>query len=993
MSIPTSPAHDPKFDPAHWKRINEALDQALELDGSDRATFLEGLVQEEAALAAEVQKLLGRAEKAFPVGTKTGWATIDTEPLATAVVRPGLTTELATVYGKNSPIAERGFDGLLQRALRAERSTQKSSRYRGELCGAWKLVSTIGSGGMGEVWLAERADGLYSAHAAVKFLRPDPNKHAFEARFAQERALLARLNHPGIARLLDAGRQFGHPFLVLEYVEGMPLLNYLVEHAHTVDQRLKIFRQIVEAVSYAHTQLVVHRDLKPSNVLVTSKGQVKLLDFGVAGMLNGDDHGETTESAATKIAGRGLTVEYAAPEQISGEATGVASDVYSLGALGFHMLCGHRAYLPEKSGRAALEHAVLHTDAPRLSEAVKNAPRVAARDTFTPPSDAAKITADLDAIFARALRREPQSRYRTADELLADLRRLAERRPISTRREDRVYRSKLWLRRNWLPTVLSTTLVLSLAAGLGISLWQADRAREEASRANKTASYLTELLSGADPDLHGGNWPTVLNLIERAQTDIATKFQSEPNVEQKLSHNVATTLRRLSRFHDALPIAERSYSLSQTLYGDNAESTRMAGALLADILYWVDRNDEALTVLNKSLGEPPTRPLPEWWREAFLLHTNLISDERKFEESYAGYDQYLTLIRGHPQEAWLEAEAETDRALTMMSEGRHSEALALHKKYRDVLSNPSEKVAKRVGLNNLSNGLVMSLYMGEPDGLEQALHKIWRDWDTLAGPHNRHSVEAVYRLGLYYYLYDRPHEAVSMFREKLRRIEAQHTRDEVQIVFARIDILEAETKYFLRSGEDILRDAISLEKIILDDQKLETAPRNRFLQRLAIVRSTFGDIGGLAKNVLSFSPKIEIGNARPDRAALQWRNASDLLALTGRNPQACSALSFAADQLAEKNRVMIRVPLYLRAALICSLAASPHTERHLAAAKRSIPDSLPSTHRLRRVLDHVERVAQAKSAADVVRSQHILAEQLQLPAIKSVHPSLPGSVF
>jgi eukaryotic-like serine/threonine-protein kinase len=193
MSSNTPNASGSKFDAVHWKRINEALDQALELDGTDRETFLAALKSDDAALAGEVERLLGRAENDVSTTKKIHSGPVDTEPLATAIVRPGLTTELATVYGKNSALAERGFDGLLQRALRAERNTQKSSRYRGELCGAWKLVSIIGSGGMGEVWLAERADGLYSARAAVKFLRPDPNKQAFEARFAQERALLASL--------------------------------------------------------------------------------------------------------------------------------------------------------------------------------------------------------------------------------------------------------------------------------------------------------------------------------------------------------------------------------------------------------------------------------------------------------------------------------------------------------------------------------------------------------------------------------------------------------------------------------------------------------------------------------------------------------------------------------------------------------------------------------------------------------------------------------
>jgi eukaryotic-like serine/threonine-protein kinase len=979
------------FDAEHWKRVNEALDQALELSDSDRDEYLLALSAENADVAKRVKRLLPRLDPATThpgVNTKTQ----ATEPLKTALVRPGLTTELATVYTAGSPMAERGFDGLLQRALRAERSDQKSARHRGEMCGPWRLMNVIGTGGMGEVWLAERADGLFSAKAAVKFLRPDSNMQAFEARFAQERALLARLNHAGIARLLDAGRQFGNPFLVLEYVEGTPLLSYLVEHAPTVEQRLRIFRLIVEAVSYAHTQLVVHRDLKPSNVLVTANGQVKLLDFGVAGLLNSDDTEETTESAATKIGGRGLTLEYAAPEQITGDATGVASDVYSLGALGYHIVCGHRAHMPDKPGRAALEHAVLHTEAKRLSDAARDERCVEARDNFPPPSDIARVNADLDAIFAKAMRRNPQDRYRTADEFLADLRRFSERRPISTRREDRAYRMRLWLRRNWLPVGLALSVLFALAGGFAAALWQADRAREEAQRATKTADYLVELLSGADPDLHGGNWPTVLNLIERAQTDIATKFNDEPSVEQRLSQSVATTLRRLSRFQDAFPIAQRSYTLSQTLYGEKAEPTRIAGALLADIMYWIDKDAEALPIAERVLGDAPPNPLPEWWREAFLLRVNLISETRKFAEAYEGYDKYRTYIRGHPLEAWYEAESETDRALTLMVEGRHQESLRIHNKYREALANPPTQAAKRIALTNLNNGDMMRLYMGVFDGVENAFKKNLTEWDRLAGRYNRHSIEAAGRLGYFYFHHDQPQAAMNLFDEKLKRLQALNTRDQSQELFVAIDRLETESKYFLRTAEAILADADSMEKTVIGRTDLEKPTRDRFMQRLANVRLTFGDHAALAVSVLALPPPLETENQRADRAATRWIATASLLAATGKLREACDALGFAADRFGPKNRVLVAVPLHLRAALVCALAGSADATRHLASARAATPDTLPANHRLRLVSAHVDRVIRS-GATDTVRSQRELADGLGMPTLANAHPALLGLVF
>jgi eukaryotic-like serine/threonine-protein kinase len=977
------------FDAEYWKRVNDAFDQAFDLEGDARSKFMATLAAQSAPVAAEVKRLIDRAERQGP-------STLITPPpayqaLATALIKPNHTTPLTPISG-DSANAERGFDGLLQRALRADRATQKSARYRGEMCGAWRLKEVIGRGGMGEVWLAERADGLFHAQAAVKFLRPDGDMSKFEARFSQERALLARLNHPGIARLLDAGRQFGHPFLVLEYVDGLPLLEFVAQYAPTVESRLSIIRGIAEAITYAHSQLVVHRDLKPSNVLITPGGTVKLLDFGVAGLLAGAEHDQTTESAVTRISGRGLTLEYAAPEQITGDPSGVASDVYSLGSLAFHILSGRRAFVPEKGGRAALEYAILHTEPMRVSEAAKAKPPTNVKDNVNKPVDLVHLNGDVDAIIAHAMRRNPAERYRTASDFVADLRRFAEKRPISARREDRSYQAKLWLRRNWLPTTLGTTLFVALAAGLGVSLWQADRARHEAQRAVQASDYLAELLSGADPDLHGGNWPSALTLIERARGDLATKFANEPNVEQKLSYTVARTLRRLSRFQEALPIAERAYTLSKTLHGESAEPTRIAAVLLADTMYWLDKTEEALPMLTKALGVAPPAPMPEWWRDGYLLHANMVSELRRFPEAYAQYDTYRELIKGHPEEAWLETEMETDRALVLMSEGRHQESLRIHRTYRNRLLNPPQH-AKRIALTNLANGAMMMLYMGEPDGVEQTISDNVRQWDQLAGPYNRHSLEALGRLGFYNFAYDRPNEAIKAYSERIARLKTMKPTSDKDIVSVSIDLLEVQAKWLSAPAAAILSEASVLEREVKALVDIETPIRLRLLQRLAMVRLTFGETSALAESVIALPAPMEPINQRADRAVNRWVGVGSLLAATGKLSEACDAFGFAADQWGAQNRVLIAAPLYLRTALICAFSNSPHKERHLAKARQSLPPTLPAGHRLRHILDHVERVARAKTVQDVEQSQRQLAAQLNMPALVKQHSALLGLLF
>jgi eukaryotic-like serine/threonine-protein kinase len=1009
MATPIKPtaasALTTQFDAAFWMRVNETLDRALELDHDARALFFVSLDASDLPLSTEVKKLLNRAQLQSAAQAAESSSTTTAEPLnditrdsvpplATALVRSektrtGLTVQLAPVLGKGG---EKGFDDLLQRALRANRQQQKISRFAGERCGAWKLVSLLGSGGMGEVWLATRADGLFEARAAIKFLRAESSSDGFEARFAQERALLARLNHPGIARLLDAGHQTGSPFLVLEYVHGMPLLDYVQLHAPSTDARLALIRQIGEAVAYAHSQLVVHRDLKPSNVLVMPDGVVKLLDFGVAGLITDIEHFATTESPVTRLTGRGLTIEYAAPEQITGESSGVSSDVYSLGALAYHLLVGHRAYLPEVPGRAALEHAILHTDPARVSEALRNPPLNAAKDSIPSVIDHARVNADIDAVIAKAMRRQATDRYATAAEMVADLRRFAERRPISTRREDRAYRTRLWLRRNWLPSMLATTLFLALGAGLAGSLWQADRAKSEALRAKKTADYLSELLSGADPDLHGGNWPTVLNLIERAQSDLGTKFIDEPSVEQKLSQTVATTLRRLSRFKDALPVAQRSFTLSQQLYGDDAESTRMAGALLADVMYWLDRTEEALPMLTKVIGKKQPEPMPEWWREAFLLHANMTAEMRQFPLATAQFDAYRTLIKTQPEAQWLTAEAETDRALMLMTEGKHGESLRLHKQYRSVLLNPPAH-AKRLALTNLSNGVMMQMYMGEPEGVEALFKSNISQWDQLAGTNNRHSIEALGRLALFYYFYERPSDALALYRDRLARLNLFPLANVREIVMVRTDILEVETKFFLQPAEIIIAEANAIEKEVLRYAEINDTTRQRLLQRLAMARLTVGDVTKLAKSIMQLPPPLDPIDQRADRAVTRWIATASLLAHVGKMKESCDALTYAADQWASQNRTLISVPLHLRAALTCTLASAPQAARHLKNASQSIPETIPSDHRYRRVLQYVEQIAHAKNAAEIEHAQRGLAEQLGVPRMTTTHPALLGLVF
>jgi eukaryotic-like serine/threonine-protein kinase len=460
--------------PERWPRVSALFDHAIELTPEERAAFIARLRDEDATLAADVGALLVDVESDADQNSKH-----------------------ATTL--NPPTAARGlaFATLLSEAL-AEKSSPRSV---GERFGAWTTVSLIGRGGMGEVWLARRDDGLFKGDAAIKLLRSDLPAARLAERFARERSVLARLNHPNIARLLDAGvggNDGAQAYLVLELVEGAAFEAYLRDNTIDVERRVSLVRDVANAVAYAHSQLVLHRDLKPNNVLVDRQGHAKLLDFGIAAEI--DDVAEAqTASQLTQHTGRGLALEYAAPEQLVGDATSAASDTYSLGALLYFALCGEHPFA-EHTNRAALNRAVMEQTPMRVRQRLR---------TKEGAVQASAVDEDLDAIIAKALRKAPLDRYQTAQSFAADLDAWLTRQPISIRADDRSYRLRLWFARNRAFAVAASIAAIAVLAGAGTSLVQrndaiaqafaAEQARAEALHNEKRAtSALADLARQID---------------------------------------------------------------------------------------------------------------------------------------------------------------------------------------------------------------------------------------------------------------------------------------------------------------------------------------------------------------------------------------------------------------------------------------------------------------------------------------------------------------
>ena len=383
------------------------------------------------------------------------------------------------------------------------------SGLAGQVIGAYMLISPIGAGGMGSVWLAERIDGRFERRVAIKFLNIALLGKAGEERFKREGSILGRLAHPHIAELIDAGLSpIGQPYLILEYVEGDHIDSYCDLHKLDVKSRLGLFLDVLSALVKAHANLIVHRDLKPSNILVRSDGQAKLLDFGIAKLLEDETQ---SKARALTVEGAAMTLEYASPEQLRHDPITTATDVYSLGVLLFVLLTGRHPAGPGPHSPADMVKAIVEQEPPRMSdvvagEAVELAAAHAAHRGTNPEKLRRLLRGDLDTIVAKALKKDPAERYTSVAALAEDIRRYLTSQPITVRPDSLSYRSAKFVRRNRKAVALATLAILATLAGLTGTLIQSrnvrlqrDFALRQLARALSTIEFNEFLLSDAAP--------------------------------------------------------------------------------------------------------------------------------------------------------------------------------------------------------------------------------------------------------------------------------------------------------------------------------------------------------------------------------------------------------------------------------------------------------------------------------------------------------------
>ena len=681
-----------------WPEIKRVFHAALERDPGERTAFLEQACAGDEPLRREVETLLASDAEGLP------WL-------------DGPAFEVAAEMLASDP---------------AERAVRR--------IGPYELIRQLGRGGMGSVYLAERADDEFQQQVAVKLLKPGMDSDDILRRFRQERQILASLDHPHVARLFDGGMAAdGVPYFIMEYVEGVPIDRYCDQHGLSLGARLELFRAVCSAVRYAHRHLVVHCDLKPSNILVTAEGVPKLLDFGIAKLL-GSEH--VPRLGATTAPGlQPMTPEYASPEQVRGERITTASDVYSLGVLLYRLLTGQPPYRFDSRAPRDVERAICEDEPVRPSAAAGPPARAGTLRELR------RLRGDLDNVVLMALRKDPARRYGSVEQLSEDLRRHLAGLPVIARPDTWSYRAAKFVRRHRVGVVAAALVALSLLGGIVTTAWQAREARAQRERARvqqlaaeRVADFLARLLQEADPYGRSGKAVTVREVLDEGARQIDQELGEQPEIQARMMSTIGVAYRNLGLYDQALPLLETALERRRRVFGEAApevaESLNNLGLLLRDrgaLAAAETLLREALALRRARLGEDA----PEVAGSLDALGSLL-----RVQGDYAAAEpllrQALALRRRVLGEKTLEvAESTNNLALLMRSMGDYRAAEPLYRQalalYRELLGEESPEVA--ISLHNLGGLLRLR---GEYDAAERCVRKAVALYRELLGEDHPH---------------------------------------------------------------------------------------------------------------------------------------------------------------------------------------------------------------------------------------------------------------
>jgi serine/threonine-protein kinase len=702
-----------RIDPAAWPALSKLLDEWLDQPPESRAQWLDSLGPEHAETLPALRELIAARAAA-------GDDFLRTPP-------------------------------KLQPALRAAAAGFEAGGH----VGPYRLIRELGHGGMGVVWLAERADGSLKRAFALKLPLFSVRNRALAERFARERDILAQLAHPRIAGLYDAGiSEHGQPYLALEYIEGRKITEYCDERRLGLRARLALFLEVARAVQYAHANLVVHRDLKPANILVTNQGEVRLLDFGIAKLLT---EGEAGETELTQLGGRAFTPQYASPEQISGGVLTTASDVYSLGVVLYELLTGARPYKLRRDTRGGLEEAIVEAEPVRPSQASIGVKR-----------QSRALRGDLDTIVLKALAKRPADRYGSADALIQDIQRYLDGEAVLARPENPWYRARKFVLRNKLAVISGAAIVAALSVGLGIALWQAHIAQVQTRTSATVQAFLLDIfransIEHADPAK--ARQTTAAELLDIGAQRIGGALNDAPQAKLELLETLFRLYTDLGLQDKGVAVGRTRIALAKTFYGANhPEVARALVDLAADSGESSFAKDRAALLKEAGMILDRRRDLTSRTRALYYLGMGNISYDLDVTRSAQFAGKAIELYRHFP------ASRELVFALNLLGQRQGSQG-----QYREAIGNLTE-AARLGGQLREARRALPAIYasLGESQrqildfaGAETSFREALEVASATKGAESPDVIQTQWRLGNFLVQTSRPQEGLALIKQSL----------------------------------------------------------------------------------------------------------------------------------------------------------------------------------------------------------------------------------
>lgn len=603
----------------NWEKIETIIDEALALPEEEREEFIESNCEGDNALKSEVTLLL---ESIFD---SEGWL------------------ENPSEYK----------DDFYRDISDSPENVSPGSTLIGEQIGPYRIKELLGEGGMGLVYLAERADGAFEHQVAVKVLREGMETSHNIRRFQQEQRVLAGLNHPNIAGILDGGEmENGLPYLIMEYVEGIPIDEYCKRQNCTFRERIELFKSICQAVQHAHNNLIVHRDLKPGNILVKEDGEIKILDFGIAKLLEADNEGTWLR---TRTGARVLTLSYAAPEQVAGHSITTGVDNYALGTLLYRLLTGVHPF--EKKGKSVseMEEIILHTDPPKPAVRFRNLSDAKqeqlSKEMKSTPSDIVHMLRDdVGAIIFKNLRKEPEARYNSPNELLEDLNRFEKGLPVLAREGTVRYHMGKFVERHKVG-IATTVIAILLLLGFGFFYTfkiaeERNQAQFEAQKSEQVIQFLTSLFDSNRPSQARGDTLTAVQLLRNGMNQIETMNQ-QPEVQASILRVIGDVYRVMGHYDEAEQLLSKAFERQHDLFEpDHTEIAKTAEAIAQLKFYTGDfQTSDSLFRMASATYEQIYEAPHETIARSIANHAELLEETGKLDKAEELYEQALNMFR------------------------------------------------------------------------------------------------------------------------------------------------------------------------------------------------------------------------------------------------------------------------------------------------------------------------------------------------------------